>query len=84
MHACGHDAHMAILLGTGFILQQLRDYIYGTVLLVFQPAEEMGPIGGAKPMLDDGVFKDYKPDVIYGQHVWPQLPSVKLEFVIRK
>ena len=74
MHACGHDAHMAILLGTGFILQQLRDYIYGTVLLVFQPAEEMGPIGGAKPMLDDGVFKDYKPDVIYGQHVWPQLP----------
>lgn len=74
MHACGHDAHMAMLLGTGYILQQLREHIHGTVLLVFQPAEEMGPVGGAKPMLEAGVFNDYKPDVIYGQHVWPQLP----------
>lgn len=78
MHACGHDAHMAMLLGAGFILQQLREHITGTVLLVFQPAEEKSPVGGAKPMLEAGVFKEYKPDVIYGQHVWPQLPVGKL------
>lgn len=75
MHACGHDAHMAMLLGAGYILQQMRDELEGTVLLVFQPAEEKSPIGGARPMLDDGVFEEYKPDVIYGQHVWPQLPA---------
>lgn len=74
MHACGHDAHMAMLLGAGQILQQLREHLHGTVLLVFQPAEEKAPIGGAKPMLEAGVFNELKPDVIYGQHVWPQLP----------
>lgn len=78
MHACGHDAHTAMLLGAGCILQELRDHLHGTVLLVFQPAEEKSPIGGAKPMLDAGVFKDYRPDVIYGQHVWPQLPVGKI------
>lgn len=74
MHACGHDAHTAMLLGAGYILQRMRENIHGTVLLVFQPAEENSPIGGAKVMMDDGVFDTYKPDVIYGQHVWPNLP----------
>jgi len=73
MHACGHDAHTSMLLGAGYILKQMTSEIHGTVLLVFQPAEEISPVGGAKPMLDDGIFQDYYPDVIYGQHVWPQL-----------
>lgn len=75
MHACGHDAHTAMLLGAARILQQLRKHLHGTVLLVFQPAEEKSPIGGAKPMLEAGVFSEYRPDVIYAQHVWPQLPA---------
>src|SRR5690625_4338385 len=75
MHACGHDAHTSMLLGAGYILKQMTSEIHGTVLLVFQPAEEISPVGGAKPMLDDGIFQDYPPDVIYGQHVWPQLSA---------
>ncbi|WP_181347554.1 M20 family metallopeptidase [Thalassobacillus sp. CUG 92003] len=74
MHACGHDAHTAMLLGAGYTLQHMRDYIQGTVLLVFQPAEEDAPVGGAQAMMDDGVFSEYVPDVIYAQHVWPSLP----------
>ncbi|MBU5267065.1 amidohydrolase [Virgibacillus proomii] len=78
MHACGHDAHMAMLLGAGYVLQQLREKINGTVLLVFQPAEEDAPIGGAQVMLQDGVFLKHEPDVIYGLHVWPDLPVGQL------
>ncbi|WP_431357391.1 M20 metallopeptidase family protein [Halobacillus litoralis] len=74
MHACGHDAHTAMLLGTGYALKKIEEQIEGTVLLVFQPAEESSPIGGSGPMMEDGVFHEYKPDVIYGQHVWPGLP----------
>lgn len=74
MHACGHDAHMAMLIGAAKILRLMQEQLHGTVLLVFQPAEEKSPVGGAKPMLEAGVFKDWKPDVIYGQHVWPLLP----------
>lgn len=73
MHACGHDAHMAMLLIAGKILNKNKDKIYGTVLLVFQPAEENAPYGGAEKMMRDGVFDKYQPDVIFGQHVWPQL-----------
>ncbi|MFC7319693.1 M20 metallopeptidase family protein [Halobacillus campisalis] len=74
MHACGHDAHTAMLLGAGYALQNMKKEISGTVLLIFQPAEENSPHGGSKPMMDDGVFDEYTPDVIYGQHVWPSLP----------
>ncbi|WP_394218286.1 M20 family metallopeptidase [Halobacillus trueperi] len=78
MHACGHDAHTAMLLGAGYALKQIQEHIEGTALLVFQPAEEASPIGGSGPMMDDGVFGEYKPDVIYGQHVWPGLPVGKM------
>ncbi|MBU8567547.1 amidohydrolase [Virgibacillus pantothenticus] len=74
MHACGHDAHMAMLLGAGYVLKHLREEFNGTVLLVFQPAEEDAPEGGAQRLLNDGIFYQYVPDVIYGQHVWPDLP----------
>ncbi|UOQ43263.1 M20 family metallopeptidase [Halobacillus salinarum] len=75
MHACGHDAHTAMLLAAGYTLNKLKEDIQGTVLLVFQPSEENAPVGGAKQMLEDGLFAEYTPDVIYGQHVWPSLPS---------
>ncbi|WP_416145432.1 M20 metallopeptidase family protein [Planococcus koreensis] len=74
MHACGHDAHTAMLLGTAFKLKEMQDQLPGRVLLVFQPNEESTPIGGARPMMEDGVFDEFKPDVIFGQHVWPDLP----------
>ncbi|WLD93590.1 M20 family metallopeptidase [Alkalihalobacillus sp. AL-G] len=74
MHACGHDAHTAMLLGVGVALNQIKEGIEGTVLLVFQPAEENAPEGGAEQMMKDGVFDTYEPDVIIGQHVWPDLP----------
>ncbi|WP_249870313.1 M20 metallopeptidase family protein [Oceanobacillus saliphilus] len=75
MHACGHDAHTAMLLGAGKVLKQIEDEIQGTVLLVFQPAEEDAPVGGASVMMEDGVFDTYKPDVIFAQHVWPYMPA---------
>ncbi|MDQ0268210.1 M20 metallopeptidase family protein [Cytobacillus purgationiresistens] len=75
MHACGHDSHTAMLLGAGILLNELKDEIRGTILLVFQPSEEKSPLGGAREMMKDGVFAEYPPDVIIGQHVWPDLPS---------
>ncbi|MFG6146980.1 M20 metallopeptidase family protein [Halobacillus sp. B23F22_1] len=78
MHACGHDAHTAMLLGAGYALEKVKDEINGTVLLVFQPAEENSPHGGSKQMMEDGVFNTFTPDVIYGQHVWPGLPVGKV------
>ena len=74
MHACGHDAHTAMLIGTALRLKTMKESLKGRVLLVFQPNEESSPIGGARPMMEDGVFDEYKPDVIFGQHVWPNLP----------
>ena len=74
MHACGHDAHTAMLAGAGWLLNEVREQLPGGVLLVFQPAEEKSPTGGARPMMKDGVFREYRPDVIFAQHAWPDLP----------
>ncbi len=71
MHACGHDGHTAIALGTANYLAQHRDFA-GTVKLIFQPAEE-GP-GGAKPMIEAGVLEHPTVDAIVGLHLWNNLP----------
>lgn len=71
MHACGHDGHTAIALGTAYYLSQHPDFA-GTVKLIFQPAEE-GP-GGAKPMVEAGVLKNPDVDAIIGLHLWNNLP----------
>lgn len=73
MHACGHDAHTSMLLHAGKVLNDNKDKIKGTILLIFQPAEELSPTGGAKRMLEDGVFDEYTPDMLLAQHVWPDL-----------
>ena len=72
MHACGHDGHTAVALGTAYYLQQHRDSFSGTVKIIFQPAEE-GP-GGAKPMIEAGVLKNPDVDAIIGLHLWNNLP----------
>lgn len=77
MHACGHDAHTASLLGVILILNELRGEIEGTIKCVFQPAEELLP-GGAKLMIDQGVLKNPEPEIIIGQHVYPELPAGKV------
>ncbi len=73
MHACGHDGHMAILLGTARVLSEIKDDLAGTVLFVCQPAEEKSPQGGAKAIVQSGVLDGI--DAIYGLHVWPNLPT---------
>ena len=74
MHACGHDAHTASLIGTLKILNDLRDEFAGTVKFIFQPAEEKLP-GGAKQLISEGVLDNPKPELIIGQHVYPDLPT---------
>ena len=72
MHACGHDAHVAILMGVAEFLAKNRKELKGNIMLIFQPAEEGAPEGeggGAEMMLSEGIFDRYKPDVIFGLHV---------------
>jgi len=79
MHACGHDVHIACLLGASMILKEIKDSFEGTVLFVFQPGEEKAP-GGARLLLDAGALDNPSPDLIIAQHVLPSLPVGTLGF----
>lgn len=72
MHACGHDGHTAMLLGAARYLAETRNFD-GTVHFIFQPAEE--GLGGAKRMIDDGLFRQFDCEQVYGLHNWPELPA---------
>ena len=76
MHACGHDGHTAMLMGVAQVLAGRARDLPGTVVFLFQPAEEGAPEGeegGAPLMLKEGVFRDYKPEVVFGMHLWAGL-----------
>lgn len=74
MHACGHDMHTAMLLGTAAVLAGFAEELAGDILFIFQPAEEKAP-GGAAPMIEAGLLRDYKPAMIFGIHCFPHIRS---------
>ena len=83
MHACGHDTHVAILMGTAEILTQMKAGLPGTVKFIFQPAEEgppPGEEGGALLMIKQGVMENPKPDVVFGLHIGSQVETGQLAY----
>ncbi len=84
MHACGHDIHVAVGLGTASVLAGMRAELPGTVVFIFQPAEEgppPGEKGGAPLMLEEGVFDDPSPEAIFGLHTLPSLDVGQVGYV---
>jgi len=83
MHACGHDMHMAMMLGTAEVLAGMRAQIPGTVVFIFQPAEEGPPAGeegGAAMMIREGVLDNPRVDAIFGLHVFSRVPTGRLDY----
>jgi len=83
MHACGHDSHVAVLMGVAEILVRMKRELRGNVLFVFQPAEEGAPEGekgGASLMLQEGLFTRFKPEVAFGWHAWASLNTGEIGF----
>ena len=77
MHACGHDIHTSILLGTALVLSEFKEELNGNVKFMFQPSEEASPIGGAKGMIAEGLLENPKVDEAYGLHVFG-IPTGKI------
>ena len=77
MHACGHDMHTSSLLGAAKILCEMREQLQGTIMFIFEPSEEMYP-GGARMMMDDGLFDYIMPDEIYAFHCLPEMDYGKV------
>lgn len=83
MHACGHDTHVAMLMGVAEVLAGMRSELKGSVKFIFQPAEEgtpNGETGGAEEMLKEGVFRDPKPDVAFALHTIAGIPAGTIEY----
>lgn len=74
MHACGHDLHTAIAAGIACELNRVRDRLNCNLVVLFQPAEESSPIGGARPIVESGFLEEQRIDALYGLHNWPSLP----------